>query len=181
MKIVQVPHPILSQKVKPILKIDRKLTTIIQKMITTLETEKDPEGVGLAANQVGLGISLFIMKSSKKAPLYVCINPEIVSIEKTSSSEKSKRGEKKSGSRARLEGCLSIPRLWGYIERSSKVHLKYTDIDGKQHERAFTGFEAVIVQHEMDHLQGIVFTQRVLEQKRKLYQEIDGELEPLKI
>jgi peptide deformylase len=105
------PHPILSQKVKPIVTIDRKLKVIVQKMITTLETEKDPEGVGLAANQVGLGISLFIMKSSKKAPLYVCINPEITSIEKIPRPGKVKDSDKKTRSKARLEGCLSIPRL----------------------------------------------------------------------
>jgi peptide deformylase len=179
MKIVQVPHSILTEKVKPVAKIDRKLETIVRKMVTTLENEKDPEGVGLAANQVGLNIALFIMKSSKKAPLFVCINPEIISLEKSTSPKK--KIEKKSGSKARLEGCLSIPRLWGYIERSPKVHLRFTDLEGKQHERTFSGFEAVIVQHEMDHLEGIVFTQRVLEQKRKLYQEIDGELEPIKI
>jgi len=149
-------------------------------MVTTLESEKDPEGVGLAANQVGLSLALFIMKPSKKAAVTVCINPEILSIEKIPDPTKKKLPHK-TGSRARLEGCLSIPRLWGYIHRSPKVHLRYTDLTGKMHERAFTGFEAVIVQHEMDHLEGIVFTQRVLEQKRKLYKEIDGELEPLKI
>lgn len=180
MKIVQVPHAILGEKAKPITQFDRKLEITIKKMLTTLENERDPEGVGLAANQVGLNMALFIMKSSKKAPLYVCINPTITAIEKISTTHKKTEAEKKSG-RARLEGCLSIPRLWGYVARSPKVTLRYADTTGKIHEKTFTGFEATIVQHEMDHLHGIVFTQRVIEQKRKLYQEIDGELEPLKI
>ncbi|KXK11174.1 MAG: Peptide deformylase [Microgenomates bacterium OLB23] len=179
MKIVQVPHSILSEKVKPVSQFDRRLATIVQKMVTTLRNEKDPEGVGLAANQVGLNMALFIMQSSKKAPLYVCINPKITFIEKIQNPTPQKKGKKTT--RARLEGCLSIPRLWGYVARSPKVHLTYADLDGTIHEKAFTGFEAIIVQHEMDHLDGIVFTQRVIEQKRKLYQEIDGELEPLKI
>jgi len=181
MKIVQVPHSVLLKKVKPVLKIDRKLETIVRNMINVLEKEKDPEGVGLAANQVGLSISLFIMKATKKAPVTVCINPEILSLEKIPAVKKEKSAAKKTGTRARLEGCLSIPRLWGYVQRSPKAHLRFTDISGKVHEKAFTGFEAVIVQHEMDHLEGMVFTQRVIEQKRKLYKEIDGELEPLKL
>ena len=176
MKIVQVPHPVLQVKVHSVNKIDKKIKTIVRTMIATLEKEVDPEGVGLAANQVGLSLAIFVMKPTKKAPVTVCINPKITFREKLPIAPKVKRAHKKP-THARLEGCLSIPRLWGYVARSPRVGLEFLDLEGKTHRRTFSGFEAVIVQHEVDHLEGVVFTQRVLEQKRKLYKEVEGELE----
>ncbi|KKS44950.1 MAG: Peptide deformylase, partial [Candidatus Gottesmanbacteria bacterium GW2011_GWA2_42_18] len=75
-----------------------------------------------------------------------------------------------------LEGCLSIPRIWGPVKRAAKIFLHYQDLTGKKYLKWFSGFEATVIQHEIDHLNGIVFTQRAVEQKGQLYREEDGEL-----
>ena len=79
----------------------------------------------------------------------------------------------------KLEGCLSIPHIWGPVTRNTKILLEYQDLTGEKHSEWFSGFTSVIIQHEMDHLQGVLFTQRVLEQKGRLYQEKDGKLEKI--
>ena len=85
----------------------------------------------------------------------------------------------KKGKGVKLEGCLSLKDIWGVVERSPKVKISYQDEEGTHHERIETGFFATILQHEFDHIQGILFTTRVLEQKEKLYhssKDEDGEV-----
>jgi peptide deformylase len=142
-----------------------------------LVAQNDPPGVGLAANQVGLEISLFMIKPSEKAKTSVFINPEILKSSLTMIERQRDNPTKKSKKKkVKLEGCLSIPRIWGPVKRSDRIFLHYKDLNGKEHLKWFTGFEAVIIQHEVDHLKGIVFTQRSLEQKKQLYREENEEL-----
>jgi len=75
-----------------------------------------------------------------------------------------------------LEGCLSIPRIWGEVKRPERVLVSWKDENNLTHKQWFDGFEAVVIQHEMDHLKGILFTHHVLEQKQILYREENGEL-----
>ncbi|GIW64699.1 MAG: peptide deformylase [Patescibacteria group bacterium] len=179
LKIVTVPNPILSSKTKPVVNFDKKIKKIIDEMVETLEAQNDPPGVGLAANQVGLDLSLFIIKPTKKSPVKVFINPEII---KTVFDKDSLYDKKQSKKRLiKFEGCLSIPRIWGPIKRADKVLLKYQDENGKKYENWFSGFEATIIQHEVDHLNGIVFTQRSLEQNQKLYKEKKDHLEEINL
>lgn len=175
LKIVTVPNPILSSKTKLVVNFDKKLKKIIDEMVETLEAQNDPPGVGLAANQVGLDLSLFIIKPTKKSPVKVFINPEILKLEYL----KEKKSKKTKKELVKFEGCLSIPRIWGPIKRADKVLLKYQDENGKKYENWFSGFEATIIQHEVDHLNGIVFTQRSLEQNQKLYKEKKDHLEEI--
>lgn len=170
MMIVTVPHKVLNTPAKPVGKINNKIRQIILEMKKTLMTKENPKGVGLAAPQVGISLRIFITKPTDLAPIDVFINPEIISkskelgeIERPKSSKISIRREKK------LEGCLSIPNVWGYLKRNKKVKLRFTDENGKRLEKEFSGFMATIVQHETDHVNGILFTQRVLEQKQKFY------------
>jgi peptide deformylase len=171
LKIIQVPHKVLTTPTGEIKKIDDKIRKLVYDMEETLVAQVDPQGVGLAAPQVGVNLSLFIMKPSLKAETEVCINPHILKIE----DRKSRMDENK-----KLEGCLSIPRIWGPVKRPQKVLLEYQDLTGEKHLRWFTGFKATIVQHEVDHLQGVLFTRRALEQKTVLYEEKNGELEKMK-
>jgi len=143
-----------------------------------LNAQDDPPGVGLAANQVGLNLSIFIIRPTEKAKVKVFINPKVIKTSaveersgKTVEVKKKKRKKK-----VKLEGCLSIPRVWGPIKRAGRVFLKYKDLTGKDCLKWFTGFEAIIIQHEVDHLNGVVFTQRSLEQKKQLYREENKEL-----
>lgn len=176
LKIVSVPHPVLASKTKNVEKIDDVTKKLVYEMEETLISQSDPQGVGLAANQVGEGLSIFIMKKNPEADTQVFINPKILEIidDKQKKPKKDKKGDK-------LEGCLSIPRIWGPVKRSTRVYLEYMDLNSQVHKRWFKGFEAVIIQHEMDHLMGVVFTQRSLEQKAPLYKETGGKLKPFEI
>jgi len=182
LKIVHAPHTILSKKVREVKKIDKKIRELVYDMEETLIAQIDPQGVGLAAPQIGIDLAIFVIKPTLKADTLVFINPKIVELVKsvkpvkpalTDSTDSTKEEDIK------LEGCLSIPRIWGPVTRNTKVLLEYQDLTGEKHSEWFSGFKAVIIQHEMDHLQGVLFTQRVLEQKGKLYQEKDGELEKI--
>lgn len=143
---------------------------IISKMKKTLTDTRSPKGVGLAAPQIGIPLRIFITRPREDSTIEVFINPELISkskelkaVEREDDGKPSLRKDKK------LEGCLSIPNVWGYLLRSRRVKIKFLDVTGKAIEREYTGFMATIVQHETDHLDGILFTQRVLEQKQKLY------------
>ncbi|OGK28861.1 peptide deformylase [Candidatus Roizmanbacteria bacterium RIFCSPHIGHO2_02_FULL_40_9] len=184
MKIVLVPQPILATPVKQVKKVNQAIKALVADMMKTLEQQHDPEGVGLAANQVGQSLALFIMKPEPDSPITVCINPEVIKLinaphNKEDNPKKTTKGKR--NKKTALEGCLSIPGLWGHVDRSGKVLLRFLDLDGKQQEKWFLGFKAAIIQHEMDHLNGIVFTQRALEQGHILYKEKDGEFEKYEI
>lgn len=188
LKIVHAPHTILTKGTRRVAKVDKRIRELVYDMEETLIEQVDPQGVGLAAPQVNSDFAIFIIKPTLKAHTQVFINPKIVELVKPVKSVKSvKPGSTDStdstdstkGEDVKLEGCLSIPRIWGPVTRNTKVLLEYQDLTGEKHTEWFSGFKSVIIQHEMDHLQGILFTQRVLEQKGRLFQEKDGELEKI--
>ncbi|KKP70634.1 MAG: Peptide deformylase [Candidatus Roizmanbacteria bacterium GW2011_GWA2_35_19] len=190
LKIITVPDKVLSTPTKPINVIDEKIKKLIFEMGETLAAQTDPQGVGLAANQVGVDLSLFIIKKSPTANTQIFINPKIIKLEpsnqkpKTNSKTKTIKLKKQKRDPVKLEGCLSIPRIWGPVKRAPKILLEYQDLASTTSEvvrRWFQGFEATIIQHEMDHLQGVVFTQRSVEQNGPLYKEKDGELKAIEI
>ncbi|NTU72970.1 peptide deformylase [Candidatus Roizmanbacteria bacterium] len=177
LKIVQVPNKVLITPTQKVVNFDSKLKKLIADMEETLIAQVDPQGVGLAATQVGVNKAIFIMKPKPTGPTTVCINPEILQIEEPSTSSTKKSKKKQSGA---LEGCLSIPRIWSPLRRPKKVLLKYQTEAGETKEEWFVGFKAIIVQHEVDHLNGILFTKRALEQNSSLYEEREGELLKIK-
>ncbi len=183
LKIVQVPHKVLATPTQPVKKVDAKIRKLVFDMEETLIAQIDPQGVGLAAPRVGINLSLFIMRPTLKSDTIVCINPKILktvgSSQSTVDSKNKLQTNNEDGDTTKLEGCLSIPRIWGPVKRPEKVLLEYQDLTGEKHTKWFSGFKAIIIQHEVDHLQGILFTQRVLEQKNPLYQEKEGELEKM--
>ena len=177
--IVLVPNDVLTSPAKPITVFDEKLKRLIRDMEETLRSAVDPKGVGLAATQIGLGVRIFLTKPNEKAKIRAFINPEIIHRSEDLTDGITERGNK-------LEGCLSIPNIWGKVRRTSSLTLRYQDESGLSHVEDFKGFHATIIQHETDHINGILFTQRVLEQKEKLFQvatEKDGSevLEEIKL
>lgn len=163
-KIIHIPNDVLNTPAKTVTKFDTKLKTLITEMSEALIATKRPKGVGLAAPQVGEPYRIFLTKPTAKSQVHVFINPEIVGLsEKNNDTRDSKKDS------TPLEGCLSIPDIWGHVTRAHSVTLKYQDSDGKFHEEVFDGFLATIIQHETDHTNGILFTQRVLEQHQRLY------------
>jgi peptide deformylase len=153
-KIVTLPEPILRRKARPVTAFDKDLQTLIDDMI---ETMREAPGVGLAAPQVGIPDRLIVIEyidppedeeeqKEVKPKLYVMANPEIV---KTSE-------EKVLG----VEGCLSIPGLVGEVERFNMVHVKGLNRRGQPMKVKAEGWLARIFQHEIDHVNGVVFPDR---------------------
>ncbi len=160
-KILGTKDPKISQICKEVKTIDKKVLSISEDLKETLKAQKEPEGVGLAAPQIGENLRIFAMNDNGK--IRIIVNPEIIEISKEKE-KKTKQQEKEI-----MEGCLSLPNYYGPLERASKVKIKYLDLDGTKKEEEFKGLSAQIVQHEIDHLNGIVFVTRLLEQKQPLY------------
>lgn len=169
--IVKTPNPILRQVAKPVGKIDKKILKLVADMVSTLKAQKDPPGVGLAAPQVGISLRVFVMKPTAKSTPMVVINPEELRRDKDKEKDKGEGPKRKAKF---LEGCLSLPSFYSNVQRAPSVTLKFTTIvldnaiNVRETTRTFTGFQAQIVQHELDHLNGKLFVDHVLEQKRKL-------------
>lgn len=150
-QIITLPEPVLRRKAKPITKFDKDLQILIDDM---LDTMRDAPGVGLAAPQVNILQQLAVIEYSedeeeegtqpKPKKLYVIINPEIVKASE----------EKVMG----VEGCLSIPGLIGKVERHQAIQVKALNRHGSPVKLKVDGWLARIFQHEIDHLNGVLFT-----------------------
>jgi peptide deformylase len=160
-KIIDVKNPLLRRKSKEVKTIDKKILGLIADMRETLKAQKDPEGVGLAAPQIGKNLRIFLIYYNGIE--HVIINPRIVSKPNTDIKTPYE------GKNKVLEGCLSLPHYYGPIKRAKKITLTYMDENGKTTTRDFKGFLAHIIQHEIDHLEGVLFIDRILEQKGPLY------------
>lgn len=176
MKLVDIAHPALLTKAKPVKQIDAPVKKAIADMRRVLE--KSDIGIGLAAPQVGISLQIFLVspnmpdsKDKKNEPVDVYINPKIIARSKPVHS----KGKKT------LEGCLSIPEIWGPVARSRKITLRYMDQNGTTQIKKFEGYIATIVQHEVDHLEGILFTHRCVEQGERLYKNEGDDLHPISL
>lgn len=174
MQVVKAPDSRLKIQTKPVKKITPAVLQTLRQMIKLTKTFKDPEGVGLAANQIGLDKCFFVARlhDSEKIPpsepserrerwanynseFVSIINPKILSYSKAT--------------KAYFEGCLSVPTIWGQVKRHISIKVSYQDTSGKQFIKTLKGIPAWIFQHEVDHLEGMLFTERVLQQKGKFY------------
>jgi peptide deformylase len=179
LSIVTAPNPVLSTKAKPVARVDKAILNLVEQMEESLDKATDPIGVGLAAPQVGKSLDLFITKPTAKSKMFVFINPKITA-------KLPLKEEKDNKKTFKLEGCLSLVNIWGEVQRAPEITVEYLDETGKEHKRQFQGFMATIIQHEVDHLNGVLFPKRVLEQKGTLYQSYknskgEDEFEELKI
>ena len=166
--ILRSGHPTLRKVAKPVARIDKKIKGIIKDLKETLAVQKNPEGVGLAAPQIGKSLRIFVM--SHRGVERVVINPEILTIRQKVRNYKPPKEEKNL-----MEGCLSLPDYYGPLKRAQKVRIRYLNEEGKRAEEDFKGFLAQIILHEIDHLNGVLFVDRLLEQKKSLYKlEEDG-------
>jgi len=171
--ILQSGDPLLRIKSKDVEKVDKKILDLIKDMKDTLEVQKDPEGIGLAAPQIGKNFRIFLMKPKDKVT--VVINPRIVSLKSKIQNPKSKKKNDI------MEGCLSLPHFYGPLERAQHIVIEFLDENGEKKQQGYEGLMAQIVQHEIDHLDGILFIDRLLEQKKPLYEYKGGEWEEVDI
>jgi len=152
-EILTVPNPVLKQVSQPVAAVDGELRALMDDM---LETMYDAPGIGLAAIQIGVPKRVIVMDLAReeepKAPRYF-VNPEILW-----SSEEMQGYE---------EGCLSVPEYYDEVQRPSKVRLRYLNYQGDTVEEEAEGLYAVCIQHEMDHLDGILFIDHLSRLKRE--------------
>jgi peptide deformylase len=155
-KIITIPDPVLKQTAQPVDKID---AAVRKQMDAMLQAMYDAPGIGLAANQVGLLNRVLVMdlasrkEGEKPDPIYM-VNPQIL----YESEERS----------VMEEGCLSIPRQYADVERPAIVRVKYWDYDGKEAELEASGLLSHCVQHEIDHLNGVLFIDYLSSLKRNM-------------
>lgn len=157
MDIVRAPNPKLRVKTKPVKKITPLLIKLTKQMIRLTKTFIDPEGVGLASTQIGEGEQFFVGKI-KNGEFEVCFNPKILKFSKRK--------------KVYFEGCLSIPDYYGEIERHAGVTVSYHNTEGLAVKAKLTGVPAWIFQHELDHLEGRLFMDHVLEKKSRLFKVV---------
>jgi len=160
-EVIIVPNSLLRKRSRPIKKIDKKIEGLVKDLIDTVKAAKEPEGVGLSAIQIGKLARIFVVKQGGKFVPF--INPKITWRSKKMFSQILKKGK------LFLEGCLSIPNYYGFVDRPYAVKLKWQDLKGKTHQRKFENKESAYVQHESDHLNGILFVDRTLKQQGKTY------------
>ena len=153
-KILTEPDPFLRQKSKPVEKVDDSIRKIMDDM---LETMYDAPGIGLAAIQIGIPKRIIVLDISKdpekKEPMYF-INPEKVYTSKDQATYE--------------EGCLSVPGQFAEIDRPDECHIKYLDYNGDSKELKANGLLATCIQHEMDHLEGILFIDHLSKLKKSM-------------
>ncbi|MDE2435637.1 MAG: peptide deformylase [Sphingomonadales bacterium] len=172
-EIIEVPDPLLKQVSAPVTEFDASLRTLVDDMF---ETMYEAPGIGLAAIQVGVPLRVLVIdlqpededaepvacnhdghhhhhQPTRKEPR-VFINPEILDPSEEHS--------------IYSEGCLSVPDIYAEVERPARIRARWQDIDGKAHEEQIEGLLATCLQHEMDHLEGILFIDHLSRLKRNM-------------
>ncbi len=154
LKVYEYPHPVLKQKAEKVAVVDDELRRLFDDMLETMYAEN---GCGLAAPQVGILKRMVVIdiarEGEKPAPIFMA-NPEIVWA-----SDEYEVCE---------EGCLSVPEMRAEVERPARVKIRYLDYDGQECELAAEDFLAVAAQHELDHLDGILYIDHLSRLKRQM-------------
>lgn len=146
MKILQLGEETLRKASVPVQNIDEDIKALVAEMFKTM---KQSDGIGLAAPQVGRNIRLFVVQVNKNEPM-VFINPQIIQTSQQLCSME--------------EGCLSIPRVFEKVLRPETIVIQYFDINGKRNIIEASGLLARVIQHENDHLDGILFIDKLDEE-----------------
>lgn len=160
LNIAKYPDPILRQTAKPVADFNDELKQLADDMAKVMYED---DGIGLAGPQVSKSMRILVVGLGHgKYKTYV--NPEITFLSKDKHSNE--------------EGCLSLPRIFGKVTRPKKIHIKYQDLDGKVVKEKVKGMDAIVLQHEVDHLDGILFIDRVEEitQGQEILDELKEQL-----
>ena len=162
-KIVTLPNPMLRQKSKKV-DFDKETKKLIEELKNTLiNNQGKVRGVGLSAIQIGVPKKIFLAYSKSSKKFLVFTNPTITWYSKVLTTGVPETKNK-------FEGCLSVPRLWAIIKRSKSIKIKYQTQSAGWQVRKFSGLTATVIQHEYDHLNGILFIDRAIQQKNPIYE-----------
>jgi len=159
LKVARMGHPVLQGRAREVSATEIRSAGIKRLVEDMFDTMDEYEGVGLAAPQVHVPLRLLVLEvpaglrdpGDPPIPRMAMINPVVTPLTDETM--------------ANWEGCLSIPEMIGQVERPRKVHLAWTGVDGQAHEQDFEGFPAAAVQHEADHLDGVLYVQRIRDLK----------------
>lgn len=150
LEVLRFPDERLRTVAKPVTEVDDKIRALIENMF---ETMREEQGIGLAATQVNTHLRIVVMDVSEdQSDPRVFINPEII---------------EKNGSTISEEGCLSVPNSYARVERAEKVKVKALDAEGKPFSMDADGLLAICIQHELDHLRGVLFVDYLSPLKRQ--------------
>jgi peptide deformylase len=157
--ILLYPHPLLKTVCRPVSAIDGDISALIDDLVETMAA--GPGSVGVAAPQIGVTLRVCVVDVSASRlgkennhGLLTLINPEIARSE---------------GAAVMREGCMSVPDYTGDVERATAISVVFLDREGERREIEASGFEAVAIQHEMDHLDGLLFLDRIASLKTGLF------------
>ncbi|HEX3430330.1 MAG TPA: peptide deformylase [Rhizomicrobium sp.] len=169
LKIARMGHPVLSRRAEPV--ADATAPQVRRLVASMIETMVDANGAGLAAPQVHVSLRVVVFQApddrtrggieegerfDHTAPLTVLINPEIEILDRET--------------QAGWEGCLSVPGIRGLVERPQHIRYRGLDLDGQEVVRTARGFHARVVQHEADHLDGILYPQRMKDLRNLIFE-----------
>ena len=158
--VVTEGDPILRKKARPVTEVNDHIREIMGDM---LETMRDAGGVGIAGPQVGVMRRIFVAEpdpNSEEETVYYMINPEIYEMEGELDGE---------------EGCLSVPGYLGKVVRPERIKIRALDLDGNLQEYEFEGFDARVMCHEYDHLEGILYTDKASDVYERTYSDDEDE------
>ena len=173
--IIIDPNPTLLNKTQKVGEITDEIKAIAQDLIDTVKVAEDPEGAGLAATQIGISKRMCVVRNFYEDPMepskinsddIVLINPKITHFSTENETD--------------WEGCLSVPDKYGLVERAKRIKVTAKDLDGNTIKIKAEGFFARTIQHEVDHLDGILFTSKI-EGKILTQKEFDKMLEDQKL
>lgn len=157
--IVTIPDPVLETPTEKVGEFDEEVKQTIKDLLDTVKGARNPEGAGLAAPQIGVSKRICIVRQYLPNPNFnaheddyltkehVLVNPKVISNSKETE--------------IHFEGCLSIPNVYGQVERPRKIKVKALDENGEPIRISASGFFALTIQHEIDHLDGILFTTKL--------------------
>lgn len=148
MELVYYPHEVLRQKADPVESVNAEIRDLMREMVPLMERNR---GVGLAAPQVGISQRFFVVKFQDDEPLFF-INPEIIATSHETGVYE--------------EGCLSLPGVWAEVVRPLAITVQAINLKGRPFRLKTDGFLARVIQHELDHLNGVLFTDRLAEAQR---------------
>lgn len=157
--ILKYPHPVLKKVCNRVEVVDQSIVNLVQDLVDTMRA--GPGSVGVAASQIGVTLRVCVVDVSKNRlgkdnnhGLLCMINPEIIA---------------RCGVAVMREGCMSVPDYTGDVDRATEVTVRFSELDGSQREINASGFEAIALQHEMDHLDGVLFLDRIISIKTGLF------------
>jgi len=178
MEIIIAPNPVLVKSSRPITNINQDIQELAKNLTSSLANR----GIGLSAPQIGQNKAIFITKIPQ-GKTKIFINPAIIDHSEEKQyfylAENENHPHKNHHPEPFLEGCLSLPHLYGTVKRWANIEAQWLNINGQTTKQTLIGLEAIVFQHELDHLKGLLFPDRIKKEGGQFFQEKKDQLEKI--